>query len=328
MRQKTENSGEQFPKTPYSFMTPYTFANLAVKTGTISFSVSLLTQPFNFVLNRIQSGTPSAVSGGLFRGMYRGFLPYAIAGQKRGAVAVTAKQTNRVQEELVEEEGIDMVLLQRQRFMKAVMGTVAFSQFDLLVSNGLGGKSRLENLGIITKSNFKWSFTNWWKLTTVNWGSRSSAGFVNFAAIGVVGDYCSSLYKFNDELYNKMLGGATAGVLATLFTTIPNSYADRKLLASKVENGRLLTVTPYTMFKQMKSHVNTIGVFEAVKTFIKFNYLKEVAVRSPQTALTFGIIFGIDHMMGDEPLRRVWPGRGRVQEVSSEEPSNTTPKSM
>jgi hypothetical protein len=294
--------------------TPYFMSNLAFKTGVISFSVSALTQPFQAMLTHMQmpTGTPSALSGGLFRGVYRGFLPYAVAGQKRGAVAVTAKQTTQtVESEEVERE---IGLSFRQRWA----GTLYFSQADLLLSNALSGKAKLESAGIISKDNFKWSLANYGKLTGVNWGSRSFAGFVNFAAIGFMGDYISSFYKFDNEFYNKLAGGASAGVIATLFTTLPNSYGDRKLLASKMENGRLLTVSPFTMFGQMRSHVANIGIKESLMTFAKINFLKEALVRSPQAALTFGIIFGVDHLMGSEPLKRVWPGR--VQESDSATP--------
>lgn len=300
------------------FGTPYFLSNLALKVGVISFSVSALTQPFQSLLTRIQlaNEVPSAVSGGLFRGMYRGFLPYAVAGQKRGAVAVTAKQTNRA----VEEEGIELELSSRQRWT----GTFFFSQADLLISNALGGKAKLENAGIITKSNFNWSLLNYGKLTRVNWGSRSVGGFVNFAALGFIGDYVSSFYKFDNELSNKLVGGATSGIVATLFTTLPNSYADRKLLASKMEHGRLLTATPFTMFSQMKSHVQTVGAKEALSTFVKGHFLKEFLIRSPQAALTFGIIFGVDHLMGSEPLKGLWSKK--VQEIDSDQSSSISKK--
>lgn len=306
MQERRDKS--KIPSTPY-LATPYDWANVLVKVPVISFAVSSATQPFQFLLNKLQyssAGSPSAYSGSAFRHIYRGFFPYALAGQKRGAVAVTHKQTNRTtEEEEFEVQG-------RQR----LLSTVIFSQFDLLVSNGLSGKSRLQNVDIITKDNFKWSFTNWWKLTTVNWGSRSTAGLVNFALIGFMGDYVSSFYKFDKDVYNKIMGGATSGVIATILTTIPNSYADRKLLASKVENGHLLTVTPFTMFNQMKSHVKTVGLKDAAMTFFKFNYLKEVAIRSPQSALTFAIIFGLDAWMGPEPLKRVWPADSEARSFS------------
>ncbi|KTC91771.1 hypothetical protein [Legionella cincinnatiensis] len=314
MQAKTENnSGNQ----GLSFsLTPYVLANLGVKTAAISFSVSTLTQPFQAMLTRLQVNAPSGFNGGLFRSMYRGFVPYAIAGQKRGAVSVTAKQANK---EVIEEE--EMEIPGRQRWM----GTFLFSQADLLISNALGGKSKLENAGIITKANFKWSFANYWKLTGVNWGSRSFAGFVNFSALGFVGDYISSFYKFNNDFYNKLAGGSTAGVIATIFTTIPNSYADRKVLASKVENGRLLTVSPFTMFGQVKSHVKSVGMKEAFSHFVKFNFLKEVLVRSPMSALTFGIIFGLDDLMGPEPLKKVWP---KVEEIDTEQSKSNPSKRM
>ncbi|HAT6977427.1 TPA: hypothetical protein F8R96_09480 [Legionella pneumophila] len=294
--------------------TPYDMANLVFKTGVISFTVSAGTQPFQYLLNKLQfsqTGTPSGLSGGLFRGMYRGFLPYAIAGQKRGAVAVTHKQTNKA----TEEEEFEAPF--RQRWL----GTIFFSQADLLVSNGLSGKGRLQNVGVINAENFRWSLSNFWKLTTVNWGSRSFAGGVNFALIGFAGDYVSSFYKFDKDLYNKILGGATSGVIATLFTTVPNAYADNKLLQTKVaENNRLITVSPYTMFGQMKSHVKAVGLKDAFMTFFKVNYLQQVAVRAPQAAITFALIFGMDEYMGPNPLKKIWPGR--VEELESE---NTSP---
>lgn len=300
MQEKTETKGNQ----NLFSLTPYSIANLAVKTAAISFTVSAATQPLQAMLTRLQINAPTGFNGGLFRGIYRGFFPYAIAGQKRGAVSVTAKQTNR---EIVEEEEMELSG-RRQRWF----GTILFSQADLLISNALGGKAKLENAGIITKENFKWSIPNYLKLTSVNWGSRSFSGFVNFAALGMVGDYISSFYKFDNDFYNKLAGGATAGVVATVITTIPSSYADRKVLASKMENGRLLTVTPFTMFSQMKSHVKTVGIQEAFTHFVKFNFLKEIAVRGPMSAITFGIIFGMDDLMGIEPLKGIWPKKRQI----------------
>ncbi|HCL6968628.1 TPA: lpg1137 family Dot/Icm T4SS effector [Legionella pneumophila] len=316
MQERREKQGN---KSPY-LLTPYEMANLVFKTGAISFTVSAGTQPFQFLLNKLQfpqSGTPSGLSGGLFRGMYRGFLPYAIAGQKRGAVAVTHKQTNKATEEEEFEAPV------RQRWL----GTVLFSQADLLVSNGLSGKARLQNVGVINAENFKWSLSNFWKLTTVNWGSRSFAGGVNFALIGFAGDYVSSFYKFDKDLYNKILGGATSGVIATLFTTVPNAYADSKLLQTKVaENKHLVTVSPYTMFGQMKSHVKAVGLKEAFMTFFKIGYLQQVAVRAPQAAITFALIFGMDEYLGPQPLKKVWPGRVEIEELESETPSPSPTK--
>ena len=299
MRERRENIDGVKNNSLNSIATPYFLANLGVKTAVISFSVSALTQPFQAILTRLQlpSGAPSALSGGMFRGFYRGFVPYAIAGQKRGAVAVTAKHTNKA----VEEEEIEIP--SRQRWLAPFL----FSQGDLLVSNGLGNKSKLMLADIVTPTNFKWTFPNFLQLTKVNWGARSIAGFINFSALGFMGDRIGSLYNFNNGLYNNLAAGATAGVIATFFTTIPNCYADKKLLASKMENGRLLAVSPFTMFSQMKSHVKNVGLSEAFSTFAKYNFLKEVLIRSPQSALTFSIIFGLDHLMGAEPLKKVWP---------------------
>ncbi|CEK10303.1 hypothetical protein [Legionella hackeliae] len=278
----------------------YMLANVTFKTALISFSVSALTQPFQATLThfQLQSGATSSLKNGLFRGLYRGFFPYALAGQKRGAVAVSAKQANRE----VTEEQLEAELPIRQRWL----GTFLFSQADLLISNGLGNKSKLESANIITNANFNWSFTNYVKLTWANWGSRTASGFINFAALGFVGDYISSFYKFEDEFYNKLCGGATAGVIATALTTVPNSYADRKILASKMENGRLLTVSPYTMFRQMQAQVKT-GGRGVILDCIRFTLFKEFLIRSPQSALTFSIIFGLDHALGIEPLRKIWP---------------------
>ncbi|WP_028387916.1 hypothetical protein [Legionella fairfieldensis] len=284
-------------------------ANLSAKTAIISFSVSVATQPFQAKLNRMQF--PSAVSSGLFRSMYRGFLPHAIAGQQRGVVTVTAKQTNSNREVANEGSG-EKELPVKQRWL----GTFLFSQADLLLANALNSKSKMESTGIIPKTNFKWFLTHYLKLTSLTWGSRSIAGFINFAAIGFVGDYISSFYKFNNDFYNKLLGGATAGAITTFFTTIPNSYADKKILASKMENGRLLTTTSFSMFQSIKSHVTNTGVKEALLTFIKVNYLKESLVRCPQAALTFSIIFGLDNLIGPEPLKKIWPGK--IEDIDSE----------
>lgn len=296
--------------------TPYILGNLGFKTAVISFSVSTLSQPFHAVLTRLQvpSVAYSGLNMGLFRGLYRGFIPNAVAGQKRGAVAVTAKQTNR---EVVEEEMEAELPLRQHR----LLGTFFFSQADHLISNALYGKGKLESAQIITKDNFNWSLANYGKLTTVNWGSRSLAGFINFSAIGFMGDYVSSFYNFGDEFHNKLAGGATSGVLATLCTTIPNSYADRKLLASKMEHGQLLTTSSFTMFGSIKSHVKAVGAKEALTTFMKHQFLKEFLIRSPMSALTFSIIFGLDHMMGVEPLKGVWPGVDQLDSASSESPA-------
>lgn len=285
---------------------PYFVTNLCFKTAVISLSVSTVTQPFKALLNHVQTNSLNGLNGGIFRSLWRGFLPYAVAGQQRGAVAVTSKQANR---EVVEEE---FEFSYRQNWF----GTLTFSQADLLFANALIEKAKLENAGIINKSNFKWSLVNYKQLTFANWGSRSLSSFMNFSALGAVGDYLTSRYHFKNDGYNKIAGGATAGVIATLFTSLPNSYADRKLLASKIENGRLLTITPYTFFRQVKSHVGTVGVKQAFTQFVFCNYLKEVAVRSPMSALTFATIFYLDNIMGVYPLEQIGYRR---KEVSMEQ---------
>lgn len=278
--------------------TPYWFANLGIKTFFTSLAVSTVTLPFNALLTHIQMPTSSPLRNG-FRGLYSGFLPHAIAGQQRGAVAVTSKHANK---EHFEEE-VEANLAFRSKWV----GTVAFAQVDHLLSNALYGKSKLTSVGIINSQNFNWTPYNAYKLTIVNWGSRSIAGFVNFAAIGFVGDKCSSLYHFDNELYNKVLGGATAGIIATFFTTIPNAYADRKLLATKVENKCLISTSPFTLFNQMKAHVTEKGFKAAAADFAVNKFLREFIVRSPQTALTFATILAMDHLMGPDPLKAVWP---------------------
>lgn len=288
------------------------FSNLAFKTATISFSVSVINQPVQAFLTRLQlpSGVSSPLSAGCFRGLYRGFLPYMVSGQKRGALSVTSKQVN--QESIKKEEGIETEQHIEQSIRYRYAGTFFFSQADLFLTSALCSKGMLENANIITKTNFHWSLYNYWKLTSVNWGSRSCAGFINFAALGFLGDYISTFYKFDKDFHNKLAGGATSGAIATVFTTLPNSYADRKLLASKIENGQLLTATSCTMFSTMKSHIKTVGTKEALKTFIMSHFLKQVLIRSPQSALIFGIIFGIDDLMGPEPLKSVFSRRNSV----------------
>lgn len=281
--------------------TPYWFANLGVKTFITSLGVSTVTLPFNAMLTHIQMPTSSPLRNG-FRGLYSGFIPHAIAGQQRGAVAVTSKHANR---EHIEEE-IEADLAFRSKWA----GTLAFAQADHILSNAFYGKAKLSSAGIINPTNFQWTPYNAFKLTTVNWGSRSIAGSVNFAAIGFVGDQCSSLYSFNNELYNKISGGATAGIIATFFTTIPNAYADRKLLATKVENKRLISTSPFTLFSQMKTHISQTGLKAAAADFAYNKFLREFIIRSPQTALTFATILAMDHLMGPEPLEAVWP-KGR-----------------
>lgn len=278
-------------------ITPYFLANLSVKTAVISFSVSVATQPLQALLTHFQiSNGLSAIRGGFFRSLYRGFIPYAISGQKRGALTVTSKETTRV----LEEGEIELPI--RQRWV----GTFSFAQADHFLSNALYSKAKLESAGIVYKSNFKWSIANYWQLTKVNWGSRSLAGFINFAAIGFIGDYISSFYKFENKLYNQLAGGATSGVVATILTTIPNAYADRKLLASQIEKNRVSTVTSYTMFRQMKSHIHN-NIPKKALTFMLSHFCREALVRSPQAALTFSIIFGIDYVMGSDPLQKIWP---------------------
>jgi hypothetical protein len=304
--------------------TPYALLNLAAKTATISFSVSLLTQPFQPLLNWVQRPAGVAplpvTTGGLFRGVYRGFIPHAIAGQKRGAVAVTAKQANK-EAALVEEE-LETELRSKSRSWMAA--TAAFSQADIVISNGISNLGRLKSAGIIGNSGYSWSARNFYSLTKVNWGSRSVAGFVNFAAIGFVGDKISGLYGFSDELYNKIAGGATAGVFATAFTTLPNSYADRKLLGSTLDgNGRVLTRSMHTMFSDMRAHTQQIGMKQAFSKLVRENFFREFCVRSPQVALTFAIIFGVDHALGSEPLRSIWPQPNTDDTRSSVTPGKT-----
>ncbi|RUR09803.1 hypothetical protein [Legionella sp. km772] len=305
-------------KTPDTALTyasaPYIVSNLVAKTAGISFTVSLVTQPFQSLLTQLQMSGTSAVSGGLFRGLYRGFLPYAVAGQKRGAVAVTSKHANK---EAVVEEEIEAELPLSRKWA----GTLAFAQADHFISNALYGKAKLTSAGIITADNFKWSPFNIYKLTMVNWGSRSIAGFVNFAAIGFVGDKFSSFYHFEQELLNKIAGGATAGVFATFFTTLPNAYADRKLLATTVENKRLLTTSPFTMFRSMEQHVKKVGLKSAASELAYTNFLREFIIRSPQAALTFATILGMDYMMGTEPLKAIWPKRAMIEDQPSESPT-------
>lgn len=272
-------------------LTPYGVANLAFKTGVISLAVTTVSQPMQAILTRLQMQNTAALKVAWFRG----FGSNVIAGQKRGAIAVSSKQANK--ESGVMEEGIEPEYKTNQRWT----GTMAFAQADHFVSNALYGKSKLQMAGILTAENFKWSVGNFWRLTQVNWGSRSISNFVNFAAIGFIGDYFTSWYHSKNELLNKIGGGATAGVFATVLTTVPNSYADKKLLASRIENKRIITTSPYTLFKQVKAHTATVGAAKVSQDFLR-GTMKELLVRSPLSAVVFATIMGLDHVLGAEPL--------------------------
>ena len=59
----------------------------------------------------------------------------------------------------------------------------------------------------------------------------------------------------------------------------------------------------------MSNHIKDVGMKEALFAVVKMNLLRESLVRSPQAASTFSIIFGLDHLMGPEPLKKLWPNR-------------------
>jgi hypothetical protein len=276
-------------------LTAYEVSNLAVKTVAISFSVSLFGQPLQTFLNQSQMKPTLTPKSFAFRSIYTGFSSYALAGQKRGAVAVYAKHSEKNHEEKCDTEtGI---------YHSPWFFTGMFSQIDILLSNGLKTKSKLENVKIITPENFKWSCGNWYKLTFGNWGSRSFSGLVNYAALGIIGNKCCSFFNFEEEYLNKFLGGVSAGVLSTFFTGIPDHFSDRKILQTTLKDGQLCFVSSLTMFKGLKTEVQTHGLLASLSSFFKQHYLKEILIRCPQTALTFGIIFTGDHLLGTEPLR-------------------------
>jgi len=284
------------PKTPVLFdFTPYQLANIAVKTGLISFAVSFITQPMHSFLSHQQMTAVSTPKAFVFRNVYQGFMSFAIAGQKRGMIAVTARQSQHFLEEKKES---DLVLYKSPWFF-----TGLFSQLDIVVSNSFKTKAKLENVKIFTAENFKWSPQAWFQLTTGNWGSRSISGLINYAALGVIGEYCSTLYKSDHEVVNKFLGGVSAGVLATLFTTIPDHYSDRKVLRTKIVDRTIQNYSSLSMFRDMAHAVESHGLKTILIDFIKKHYLKELMIRGPITALTFGIVFAGDAIIDSEPLK-------------------------
>lgn len=288
------------PQSIFDF-TPYQLANMAVKTGIISFTVSFATQPLQSFLNHrqmVQLSTPKAY---IFRSAYQGFVSFAIAGQKRGMVAITARQS---QKHLDEKSEADTPFYKTPWFF-----TGFFSQLDVLISNAFKTKAKLENVKIINANNFKWSAQNWFKLTAGNWGSRSMSGFMNYAALGFIGDYCASLYQSDSPLVNQFLGGVTAGVFATLFTTIPEHYSDRKILHTSIVDGKINTISSLSMFKGIKHEIKSHGLKESFFDFAKKHYFKELVVRCPQTALTFGIVFAGEYLVDAEPLKYIFDAR-------------------
>lgn len=247
-----------------------------IKTSLISVTISICTQPLQALLNIKQQSSLFTPSANFFHWAYRGFTSYAISGQKRGAIAITAKQTH---------QDID-----REYYLHQWLFTLGFSQADLILTNGFKTKSKLENAGIIDAKNFKWSMYNFYKLSFNNWGARSISGIVNYAALGIMGQTCVDSIPIDHATTKQLLGGISAGMLASLITAIPDFYADQKTLRSKMKDFRLVTVSSQSMFSTLNHRIEQQGAKEVLKNFIKNYYLKEIALRCPLTGLTFALI--------------------------------------
>ena len=277
------------------------FGYMACQVSLISLAVSFFTQPFQALLNskQQQGFIPQA---NVFHWAYRGFLSYMITGQKRGAIAITAKQTNQKQEQ-----------------DSKLWFTLAFSQADILFSNGLKTKSKLENAKILDASNFRWSAQNFYKLTFNNWGSRSLSGLINYSALGFFGDYCASSFSFESQLLNQILGGLSAGIFASLFSTFPDIYSDQKTLASKMNAFKLETISSHSMFKNLIHECKQQPMKLSIQSLLK-QYFSEISVRIPINAVTFAIIFGAHYYLNQEPnTPSSFRGKGGLDIGSSSE---------
>jgi len=266
-------------------------SNALLKTSLISVTISICTQPLQALLNIKQQSLIFTPSANFFHWAYRGFTSYAISGQKRGAIAITAKQTHQD--------------LEREYYLHQWLFTLGFSQADIILTNGFKTKSKLENAGIIDARNFKWSMSNFYKLSFNNWGARSISGMVNYAALGIIGQTCVDSIAIDNSTTKQMLGGVCAGMLASLITAVPDFYADQKTLASKMQDFRLVTVSSQSMFSKLHHRIEQQGVKEVLINFIKNYYLKEIAVRCPLTGLTFALIFAGNELLGAEPLQKL-----------------------
>lgn len=258
-----------------------TAANIMAKTMVISASISFIQQPFLCALTEIQkNGGGFRLS--LFKGVSNGLLKNLWGGQIRGGVAITSKNAKKIEEE---EVGALRVL------RNPVLSTFLFGQADLVLSQGFVNSAKLAMAGVTSKATpMKWSVANVYKLMSVNHGSRSISGFVNFASIGFFGSKIISLYNFQNQTVNQFLGGMTAGVFACMITGPLNNYADHKVMASTVDKtGRLLTQSPLTLFSQFKQSAIKEGVGSTLKRLAWKNAI-QTAWRAPSTALTFGLI--------------------------------------
>lgn len=258
-------------------LNPQQLVEAILKISCISLTISLFTQPLQAFLNLKQRPELSSPKANFFHWAYRGFMTYTITGQKRGAVAITAKQSHQEHE-------------------YQLGFTLAFSQLDILISNAYKTKAKLENAGIIHAQNFRWSPYNFYKLTSNNWGSRSISGLINYSALGFIGDDCASAFQLKNKLANQFLGGMSAGVLASIFSAFPDFYADQKTLSSRMHEFKLETVSASSMFKKIHYHVEHQKLKSLIKNFLIQHYLPEIAIRLPLTALTFAIIFSGDYL--------------------------------
>lgn len=281
-----------------------------VKIPVTSAAISVVTMPIQGALAKLAAGGPLLPKEGnrllLAASFFKGVRSNLIAGQKKGAVSITAKTSQKATVEEVElsepatEHKTATKDLHWTRHLNMV-APLAFSQADMVVSQAFINKSKLEAIGTI-KPNYKLTFRNGVELLRAGYFPKSCASLANFSSLMLLSGVVTRQMPFESKAANNFAGGALTGAFAAVCCYLPNTLADQVVVATKVlPNGQIERVKTLDFFRQQAKAVQAQGIIESLFSMAKAARV-QLPLRTVQTMVVFSMIQGIDHLMGEKPV--------------------------
>ncbi|KTD82487.1 hypothetical protein [Legionella waltersii] len=282
--------------------------NLMFKVPVISAGITSVVQPTNLLMANIINhsnpikGMPSAPSA-IFFALYKGFGNNVVAGQMRGAVSVTAKQSQGV--EVAKEAELSTESSSANKGSKMI-STVSFAQADTLVAQ-YGNRGVLtgyySNEGIFKKmacplEKIPLTINNVKQIVAMGYPIKTTGGLVTYGAMVIGSDFIENQQFLSNPTTNKVVASMIAGGLASIVTTPISIINDKVVLSTTINNQNQLSRLTFTQSMEVAAH------------FVKdASFKTKLAYAGPMNAVRSTIIFGTltfaNELLGDQPLKKV-----------------------
>jgi hypothetical protein len=298
--QDKKSQGEQWFESPAY--------NLMFKVPIISAGITSVIQPTNLIMANIINhsnpikGMPVTPSAFLYT-LYKGFGNNVVAGQMRGAVSVSAKQSQSL--EVAKEAELTSESTSGNKNSQLI-NTVGFAQADTLVSQ-YGNRGMLTGYyakeGIFQKmlcpiEKIPLTLNNAKQIVVMGYPIKTTGGIVTYGAMVIGSDFIEKQELFSNPTTNKVIASMMSGALASVITTPISIVNDKIVLSTAINSQNQLTRLNFSQSMQVAKHFVRDPSFKT-----------KLAYAGPMNAVRTTIIFGTltlaNELLGDQPLKKV-----------------------